>query len=239
MVRLGHNRAWILLGSALLFWFQSLWPEALGSPLRPNLATQTSSRSSFAIDSLPPTPMVRPAPLVRITTPPEGSVFRTPTDFPIQVEAAGGPSHDTVLVWYTELYDGTNLIRSATEICDGACDRTYHSFQMRNLLPGYYTFTTQTQYRYPESAFGIAQVQIVVTDEAAPQPDPNSIVYRDGAFGVTFRGEPGQRFLIQASTNLISWPALLTNEFSSSTFDFIDPQATNFSRRFYRAVSLP
>jgi uncharacterized protein (TIGR03790 family) len=52
--------------------------------------------------------------------------------------------------------------------------------------------------------------------------------------------EPGTAggYLLQASTNLIQWTALVTN-LAGSTMDFEDLAAANFSRRFYRASVLP
>ncbi len=42
--------------------------------------------------------------------------------------------------------------------------------------------------------------------------------------------------VIEAGTNLSKWSPIFTNLSPSNSFDFIDPQASNFPRRFYRAV---
>lgn len=44
--------------------------------------------------------------------------------------------------------------------------------------------------------------------------------------------------IIQTSTNLISWVPVFTNSAPfTSPFTFTDPAATNYSHRFYRAVT--
>jgi endonuclease/exonuclease/phosphatase family metal-dependent hydrolase len=53
-------------------------------------------------------------------------------------------------------------------------------------------------------------------------------------FGVT--GQPGSQYVIEASTNLLDWIIIETNQ---APFTFIDTNAGTASRRFYRAVSLP
>ncbi|MBI3415014.1 MAG: Ig-like domain-containing protein [Verrucomicrobia bacterium] len=45
----------------------------------------------------------------------------------------------------------------------------------------------------------------------------------------------GKATVIEASTNLVTWQPIATNLTSTNSFLFTDPQATNFSRRFYRA----
>jgi hypothetical protein len=56
---------------------------------------------------------------------------------------------------------------------------------------------------------------------------------KSGQFSVSCPGVPGCNFIIQASTDLVSWSNLQTN---SSPFTFSDPSAATIPRRFYRAV---
>jgi uncharacterized delta-60 repeat protein len=74
---------------------------------------------------------------------------------------------------------------------------------------------------------------------------PPSILTADGHFGFqsgvyafNLTGISGQSILIQASTNLVNWVPLATNTLGDVPFYFNDPAATNFSRRFYRALGL-
>lgn len=57
-----------------------------------------------------------------------------------------------------------------------------------------------------------------------------------GGFQLQLSGPAGRTFVFQASTDLTNWTALSTNYSPSNTFLFIDSSATNFPKRFYRAV---
>jgi len=48
--------------------------------------------------------------------------------------------------------------------------------------------------------------------------------------------EAGYNYEIRASTNLLDWLALTNLLAPNTLFQFNDPTATNFPRRFYRAV---
>jgi hypothetical protein len=50
-----------------------------------------------------------------------------------------------------------------------------------------------------------------------------------------FCGVPGQHYVIQASTNLADWKPISVLTASNGPLPFIDPAATNFAWRFYRA----
>ena len=54
-----------------------------------------------------------------------------------------------------------------------------------------------------------------------------------GQFGFAFSGSSGAKYIVQASTDLIHWAALQTN---SGSFNFVDSNAAQFPRRFYRTV---
>jgi hypothetical protein len=61
----------------------------------------------------------------------------------------------------------------------------------------------------------------------------------NGVFLVPFSGAPGLSYILQASTNLVNWVPISTNTPGTSPFVLMDPNATNFPRRFYRAVQSP
>ncbi|MBU6399442.1 MAG: hypothetical protein KGS61_03910, partial [Verrucomicrobia bacterium] len=63
----------------------------------------------------------------------------------------------------------------------------------------------------------------------------------NGQFQIPLNGPPGQDFMVQASTDLVSWTAIATNTFTFTQgyADFVDPAATNFTHRFYWIVLLP
>jgi hypothetical protein len=59
----------------------------------------------------------------------------------------------------------------------------------------------------------------------------------NGQFQFRLAGTSGESYILQASTNLLIWTNLLTN--SATLYDFTDANATNYPRRFYRAVLGP
>jgi len=64
------------------------------------------------------------------------------------------------------------------------------------------------------------------------------LVRSNGQFAFKVRNSASSSFVIQASTNLVDWTNLLTVTNAIGVFPFTDT-ATNFDRRFYRALQLP
>ena len=59
----------------------------------------------------------------------------------------------------------------------------------------------------------------------------------DGHFAFTLRGVPEGRYLIEASTNLVSWVVISTNSLpATGTLEIFDPEARSFLQRYYRAI---
>jgi hypothetical protein len=52
-------------------------------------------------------------------------------------------------------------------------------------------------------------------------------------------GTPGKTYVLEGSTNVVTWIPVSTNTPISSPFSMADPGAANFRYRFYRAVQLP
>ena len=65
------------------------------------------------------------------------------------------------------------------------------------------------------------------------------VPFEGEAFRLRLTGQPGMRFTLQTSSNLVSWTPLVTNSSTSGAFDYTDARSTNAPRRFYRAVMLP
>ena len=59
-----------------------------------------------------------------------------------------------------------------------------------------------------------------------------------GRFRLTVTGTASQGFVIQASTNLVNWAPVSTNNLSGGRFDYTNSSQTNL-QRFYRAYSPP
>jgi len=75
---------------------------------------------------------------------------------------------------------------------------------------------------------------LVYASAAANMNSPAYLTNGQFRFGLT--GVPGFSYVIQASTNLIQWRSLQTNR---SPFSFVDTNAGQFPRRFYRGSSFP
>ncbi|MEI9961561.1 MAG: hypothetical protein WDM76_10660 [Limisphaerales bacterium] len=58
----------------------------------------------------------------------------------------------------------------------------------------------------------------------------------NGTFQFSLTGTPGQTNIIQVSTNLVNWIPIYTNV---NPFLFVDPYASNYPVRFYRALLVP
>lgn len=57
-----------------------------------------------------------------------------------------------------------------------------------------------------------------------------------GQYALAVAGVPGYKYVVQGSTNLISWVSLQTN---TAPFTFVDANAGKFRQRFYRSVYVP
>jgi len=58
----------------------------------------------------------------------------------------------------------------------------------------------------------------------------------NGAFQLGFSGLSGSKLCLQATTNLIDWTSILTNQASNNSFNY-SIHASNFRLRFYRVLS--
>jgi hypothetical protein len=60
-----------------------------------------------------------------------------------------------------------------------------------------------------------------------------------GQFQLQVSGPTNQTYVLQGTTDFVTWRSLSTNAITSSPFTLTDPRATNFPFRFYRAMQLP
>ena len=83
--------------------------------------------------------------------------------------------------------------------------------------------------------------QATINAGTIPPPQlTNSIVNINGTFQLTVNGQPGQEYIVQASTNLINWVSVYTNPPPfNSPFTFTDSNASSYQDRFYRVVTGP
>ena len=99
---------------------------------------------------------------------------------------------------------------------------------------------TQTSYAGLQSNFSVSfapfSVTVIVLDPSAPALQvmqgntPRQFVFQ-------LSGQSGARYVLQSSTNLISWASWSTNTLSGSTASFTNSMAD--PKRFWRAVWLP
>jgi uncharacterized repeat protein (TIGR03806 family) len=61
----------------------------------------------------------------------------------------------------------------------------------------------------------------------------------NGVFTVQLSGPANQTYILEGSTDFITWTSVNTNVPASSPFQLVDPQAGIYQYRFYRAVQLP
>jgi hypothetical protein len=70
-------------------------------------------------------------------------------------------------------------------------------------------------------------------------PPDNTLVglgFQNHSFQMAFYGMAGSNYTIQASSNLLNWQPFTNFIITDSPYNFTDPTATNFNKRFYRAT---
>ncbi len=67
----------------------------------------------------------------------------------------------------------------------------------------------------------------------------NALYLPGGQFRLTIAGTAAHGFVLQASTNLLSWVPLTTNSLSGGRFDYTNSGLSGVVFRFYRAYGLP
>ena len=65
-----------------------------------------------------------------------------------------------------------------------------------------------------------------------------SSVLADGSFHLTASAPDGAWFYVQYSSDLVKWSSVSTNQVFQGSIDFVDPDASNNSSRFYRAIPI-
>lgn len=76
-----------------------------------------------------------------------------------------------------------------------------------------------------------AGAQLTVSSGASGQPQLSNLVFTNGVLNLTVNGGAGTNYVVQASTNLVDWINLFTNQ---APFNWSDTGVTNFRQRFYR-----
>jgi hypothetical protein len=79
-----------------------------------------------------------------------------------------------------------------------------------------------------------SQAAAIIID--SDRPSTSSSMLPDYSFHLNTSGPDGAWFHVEASTDLLNWTPLCTNQVVNGSIDFIDPDAQTSQSRFYRAV---
>jgi pectate lyase len=75
---------------------------------------------------------------------------------------------------------------------------------------------------------------LTVTSAMPAAPQLSNPAYTNGIFSLTVNGDPGHDYIVQVSTNLTDWTSIFTNSLPALPFTWYDPDASNFTQRYYR-----
>jgi hypothetical protein len=106
-----------------------------------------------------------------------------------------------------------------------------------NNAPFIFTDTVSSQYsqRFYKAVLESLYVpQVYGTPPAAAVL--SATVYSSTGFRFNLSGTPGSPYVVESSTDLINWAPVMTN---NAPFSFVDPGASQFSHRFYKAIPEP
>jgi hypothetical protein len=82
-------------------------------------------------------------------------------------------------------------------------------------------------------------LQTLVVTPSVQLPSIESVAFSGGVFRFNVHAFPGQEVTVQASGDLINWTPLQTHTFTGTIWEFVDADAGNFAKRFYRAMLAP
>jgi hypothetical protein len=154
--------------------------------------------------------------------------FQLPVRANESVQLAWHPSSTPNVTTY-KIYYGPASHSYSNVVAAGNCTNVTIS----GLVPGktYYFAATTVNSAGNESGFSDEISNTVPVTAAAL----TSAVRSGGQFSFTVSGDAGQRYVVQASTDLLNWISIQTN---AAPFLFTDKNAAGFDRRFYRVFHL-
>lgn len=149
--------------------------------------------------------------------------------------AASATTASATLAWQ----QSTNTTAVGYRIYYGAASGTYtgvmvvgntNSVTITNLMPGVTYYFAATTYDAVGNESTFSNEAVFSTASAATL---SSAVRAGGQFSFTVAGSSGSQYIVQASSDLMTWQSIQTN---TVPFTFVDSQAGSYTQRFYRAV---
>ncbi len=192
-----------------------------------------------------------PAPHINNWT--AAQVVNPTTDFALKWdEWGGGTTNDLILVLVGNQNTGAINFRSPNPLQPGALDGTATSV----VIPGG-SLQPNTPYLVELSFFKIVSVDaasyagaaglasfesftdsgIMTTNSTVTTPlELTAVNFSSGGFVLRLTGQVGRTYRVQGSPNLSNWSDLVTTNLPNASVDLLDPQAGNFTSRYYRAL---
>jgi len=85
----------------------------------------------------------------------------------------------------------------------------------------------------------IPQTELYPISSLPPVMFTASGSFSNGQFSMPVTGMAGGSYILQGSTDFVHWFSISTNLAPANSFNLVDPAATNFPYRFYRAILQP
>jgi hypothetical protein len=166
------------------------------------------------------TPAASGAPSVAITSPAAGATFAAPASIVLTATATGGA------VTNVQFFVNTNSLGNANT----APFSVTGSFP----APGAYALTAVA------TAAGVSVTSPVVNiTVVAPLPVTLTVASASaGLFAFSYTANPGLNYVVEISTNLVSWAPVATNTASSALAPFSEALSVG-PPRYYRVARLP
>ncbi len=187
-------------------------------------AVATDNRGAWTV-SAPVTVTVHLAtdPTVSITSPLDNTRLAAPAQITIQANAADIDGTITKVEFFVNgLKAGEDTVAP-------------YRYTWTNVVSGSYVLTAKAT---DNSGAFRTSTPLNVTVVNAPQIFQQDTVYTGGEFRLPMKLETGKSYLIQASTNLVTWTTLQAFVAFGNAIEFVDTQAMNYPGRFYRIVQL-
>ncbi|HON07340.1 MAG TPA: PPC domain-containing protein [Verrucomicrobiota bacterium] len=143
-----------------------------------------------------------------------------------------GSDFDTTLAVYT----GTSVTNLIPIVSNNDIDPIGAEFTSAVTFYASSNITYQIAVDGFQSSTGRIQLKIVLT---TPSRILSSVINQNNSFVFSANGLVGHYYEIQVSDDLLLWMPLTNITASGTTIEFVDSDATNFNRRFYRIVEYP